>query len=47
MPTLAIDEHERVIGCEAAEIRRAHDRGRIADGLRIDVVGRHDVPSSF
>ena len=43
MATLAIDQDQGVIGSEAAQIRRARERRRVADGLDVDVERRHYV----
>ena len=41
MATLAVQQHQGVIGCQITEVRRADDRGRVADRLRIDVIRRY------
>ena len=47
MTTFAVDQHQRVIGCQAAKIGRTHDRCRVTDRLHIDVIRRHDVPDQI
>ena len=42
MAPLAIDEHEGVVGGQAAQARRPYDAGRVPDRLGIHIEGRDD-----
>ena len=42
MAAFAVDEYQRVVGGQAAQIGRTDQRGGIADGLGVDIEGRHN-----
>jgi hypothetical protein len=43
MPPLAVDQHQRVIGRQAAQIGGPNDCRRIRNRLHVDVVRRDDI----
>ena len=43
MTALAVDQNQCVVRCEAAKVRRAHNRRCVTDGLGVDVIGGHDI----
>ena len=42
MATLAIQQHQRLVRRKTAQVGGANNRAAIGNGLRVDVVGRHD-----
>ena len=43
MASLAVDEYQRVVGCQSSQIGWSHDGCRIADRLEVDIVRGHDI----
>ena len=43
MASLAVDEYQRVVGCQPSQIGRSHDGCGIADRLEVDVIRGHDI----
>ena len=41
--TLAVKQHQGVVGSQAAHVSGTDYRGRITDGLSIDVIGGHNI----
>ena len=44
VPALAVDQHERVVWGEAAQVGWSDESSRVPDGLGVDVVGRDQGP---
>ena len=42
MPALSVDQHQRMVGREAAQGRGANEPACVTDWLRVDVVGGHE-----
>ena len=43
MATLAVDQHQRVVWRQTAQVSRSHQCRRVTNGLVVYVVGGHDI----